>query len=355
MRIFWAAIGILLIATAALIVIGADGSSERGVEPSMTHEAGPSTPGAARSPAATSGDRTESRSALAADAEDEQLTTEVHAFNLPIDQVRKHFQAEEERGRSEAASQAEMVERPVEPAPEPETAPEPTTLPQSESAVADGRDQEDVEPTESTASAPETMDRELMDSIVASIMDEPETEKAEPSPEPAPQPLSPLVMRNERADAPVNETRDDDGRLLDGRFVIAGAGTPDDPYIVNWSLLSSASETFDPRMGKTELPERIKMLNGAHVRITGFVAFPFMVQESSELLMMQNQWDGCCLGVPPTAYDAIEVTLKNPANRLQRMMDYGSVEGVLKVDPYVRGNWLISLYMMEKAELAPEM
>ncbi|TVQ31569.1 MAG: DUF3299 domain-containing protein [Phycisphaeraceae bacterium] len=351
MRIFWAAIGILLIATAALIVIGADGSSERGAEPSGMRETGPSTPDAAHSSVASSGARTESRSAQTADPADEQVTTEVRAFNLPIDQVRKHFQAQEERDRRDAAMQAEIVERPDEPTPEPEIAPEPTPLPQSESAVAKGRDQEDVEPTESTATAPETMDQDVVDSIVASIMDEPETEKTEPAPEPQP----PLVMRDERADAPLNETRDDDGRLLDGRFVISGAGTPDDPYVVNWSLLSSASETFDPRMGKTELPERIKMLNGAHVRITGFVAFPFMVQESSELLMMQNQWDGCCLGVPPTAYDAIEVTLKDPANRLQRMMDYGAVEGVLKVDPYVRGNWLISLYMMEKAKLAPEM
>ncbi len=139
------------------------------------------------------------------------------------------------------------------------------------------------------------------------------------------------------------------------RFTVTGSGTAEDPFIVSWALLVSASETYKPRAGKREIPERIEALNGKYVKVSGFVAFPFMAQEAKELLLMQNQWDGCCIGVPPTAYDAIEVTLRDFADPVQRFLQYGAVTGRLKVDPYVRGEWLISLYVMEDATLTPEM
>ena len=44
-------------------------------------------------------------------------------------------------------------------------------------------------------------------------------------------------------------------------------------------------------------------LTSEHVEITGYVAFPMLMDEADELLVMLNQWDGCCIGVPPTPYD----------------------------------------------------
>ena len=38
-----------------------------------------------------------------------------------------------------------------------------------------------------------------------------------------------------------------------------------------------------------------------------------MAESADASLMMLNQWDGCCIGVPPTPYDAIEVKLKEAA------------------------------------------
>ena len=35
-----------------------------------------------------------------------------------------------------------------------------------------------------------------------------------------------------------------------------------------------------------------------------------IVGEVNEALVMLNQWDGCCIGVPPTPYDAVEVRLR---------------------------------------------
>lgn len=152
--------------------------------------------------------------------------------------------------------------------------------------------------------------------------------------------------------APMRQRAGEDGwTILDERFPIRGSGTQEDPYEVSWELLVSASETYQPRLGKTRLPERIAMLHGKHVRVTGYVAFPIMAMEQNELLSMRNMWDGCCIGTPPTPYDAIEVRLQKAATGQDRFTAFGSLEGLFKVDPYVKGNWLLGLYLMEDAKL----
>src|SRR5262249_39584664 len=83
-------------------------------------------------------------------------------------------------------------------------------------------------------------------------------------------------------------------------------------------------------------------------------AFPIMAQSQDEMLVMLNQWDGCCIGVPPTPYDAIEVKLKKAAKGDDRMRVSGSVKGLLRVDPYLIKDWLVSLYLMDDAELIKE-
>lgn len=151
---------------------------------------------------------------------------------------------------------------------------------------------------------------------------------------------------------PAKATRRPDGALLlDGRFAVLGKGTAEDPYRVPWDLLVSAQESYKPRMGQTRMPQRVTMLDGAYVRISGYVAFPITSANPKEMLSMLNQWDGCCIGVPPTAYDAIEVRLANAANARQKAAFHGTVTGKLKVDPYVDGGWLLGMYVMDDAKL----
>ncbi|MGD1917234.1 MAG: hypothetical protein ACFCBV_13755 [Phycisphaerales bacterium] len=143
-----------------------------------------------------------------------------------------------------------------------------------------------------------------------------------------------------------------DGRLLlDERFSVRGSGTTADPYVLPWSLLMSASETFNPSRGKLVLPERVTMFEGTWVRFEGNFAIPFAERFVRELLVMQHPWDGCCLGVPPTPYDAIEVALAVP---LEPRPQFGFVTGKLKVDPFVRGKWLYGMYLMESTRMALE-
>ncbi len=147
-------------------------------------------------------------------------------------------------------------------------------------------------------------------------------------------------------------TREDGSMLVDDRFIVRGTGAQDDPYVVSWEMLVSAYETYQPREGQTDIPERIAMLHDAYVKVTGYLAFPMAGGEISEALVMLNAWDGCCIGVPPSPYDSIEVRLAEPANLDGgEVTPYGTIEGVFKVDPYLVNKWLVGLYLFEDATL----
>jgi hypothetical protein len=148
-------------------------------------------------------------------------------------------------------------------------------------------------------------------------------------------------------------SRNDDGSLLvDHRFVVRGEGTAERPYEITWEFLSSAADTYKPRLGLKNLPGWLEIINNKHVRITGYIAFPLVAQSPDEMLVMLNQWDGCCIGVPPTPYDAVEVKLANAVKGDDRLKTFGTVEGVLSVDPYLVKDWLIGLYLMKDARLS---
>jgi hypothetical protein len=144
-----------------------------------------------------------------------------------------------------------------------------------------------------------------------------------------------------------------DGSLLaDGKYRIEGDGSREKPYRIGWDCLASANKTYIPRLKEDLMPQRVALLDGAWVRIDGYFALPLMLQESSEILVMLNQWDGCCIGVPPTPYDAMEVKLVEPVKPNRRhAFNFGTVLGRLRVDPMLVENWLVGLYRLEEATL----
>lgn len=152
-----------------------------------------------------------------------------------------------------------------------------------------------------------------------------------------------------------NLVRQGDAILADGKFLIRGDGSSDRPYEISWDLLVSASDSYIPRLGEKSIPQRIALLHGSHVVISGFVAFPLIATEASECLIMLNQWDGCCIGIPPSPYDAIEVKLSAPADNSKRhTVRVGSIQGILRIDPYVVEKWLVGLYTMDSATLSSD-
>jgi outer membrane biosynthesis protein TonB len=147
------------------------------------------------------------------------------------------------------------------------------------------------------------------------------------------------------------EKKDDGTLLVDGKYVVKGEGTKEKPYEVTWEMLTSAQDDYDPRKGKKQVPGRIAMLDGKWVRISGYIAFPLYVDQPKELLSMLNQWDGCCIGVPPTPYDAIEVRLTGVVPKDDRLATSGVVTGKLGIKPYLVGDWLVGLYIMDDATM----
>ncbi|MDZ4753646.1 MAG: hypothetical protein SGJ11_04025 [Phycisphaerae bacterium] len=144
-----------------------------------------------------------------------------------------------------------------------------------------------------------------------------------------------------------------DGSIVaDRKFVLRGKGTEDDPIVVPWELLTSAMDTYQPRSGLKEIPQRIAFLDGKRIRIDGYLAFPLIAQQATQLLVTFNQWDGCCIGVPPTAFDALEVTLASsiPVNRRHGLL-FGSVTGIFKVEPLLSGSYLIGMYLLDDASI----
>lgn len=173
------------------------------------------------------------------------------------------------------------------------------------------------------------------------------------------QPLTPGTPRLDTFDViPSEKTVGVDGMpIFDGEFALKGLGTPESPYEVTWAYLTSIERTYDPSIGRRQVPDRITMLAGKHVRISGYIAFPIFDNRPDELLVMLNQWDGCCIGVPPTPYDAIEVRLSSTISGEARYASYGTITGKLGVEPYVvsssdgKMSFLLGIYVLDGASM----
>jgi hypothetical protein len=144
---------------------------------------------------------------------------------------------------------------------------------------------------------------------------------------------------------------DSDQLEVDGKYTVLGSGTELDPYRITWDLLKSAYETMDLNGPRDTPPRRVAMLNGTWVQISGYLAPPLWGQETSELLVMLNRWDGCCIGLPPTPFDCIEAELLTPMRLgAKHSINYGTIRGRLVVEPYKAGSFLLGLYRLEAAQ-----
>jgi hypothetical protein len=173
---------------------------------------------------------------------------------------------------------------------------------------------------------------------------------AEPEPERTPA-LEPKPEQQTRTPALVERLDARSVRVAD-RFTIRGTGTQHDPYRIDWALLGSARETIDAAQGKLLAPEHIALLDGAWVAISGYYSPTVIADEVDELIISLDQWDGCCIGLPPTPFDCLRAELRNPLEmRTQHLFRYGTITGQLSVSPFVIGSWLMGLYELKDATL----
>lgn len=158
------------------------------------------------------------------------------------------------------------------------------------------------------------------------------------------------IVRDERT--PDEITRRIDARTLelDGRFRITGNGRSDDPYRISWELLTSASAAIDAKRDALRPPPWVRLLDGTTIEISGYYSTPVRVPEARNLLLTLNRWDGCCIGLPPTPFDAIDVAMREPlAFKGLHVIRFGTFRGRLVVEPIAAAGFLLGLYRLEDA------
>lgn len=151
---------------------------------------------------------------------------------------------------------------------------------------------------------------------------------------------------------PAEVTRRIDARTLelDGRFRIVGNGSADDPYRINWELLTSAGPFVDPARNALTPPPWVRALDGVWVEISAYYSTAVRVSSTQSVLLTLNRWDGCCLGLPPTPFDAIDTSLAEPLElRGLHLFRFGTFRGRLEVEPFTAGPYLLGLYRLEDA------
>lgn len=167
----------------------------------------------------------------------------------------------------------------------------------------------------------------------------------------APAPVAaPIAAPDSRR--PEDTVRRIDARTLelDGRFRITGNGSADDPYRISWELLTSASATVDPARGLLEAPPWVRLLDGTYIEISAYYSTPVRVRRASSVLLTLNRWDGCCIGLPPTPFDAIDASLREPIDmNALHLISFGTFRGRLVVEPLVAAQYLLGLYRIEDA------
>ncbi len=233
--------------------------------------------------------------------------------------------------------------------PAPDETSDPTTEPVSDSAAAPSavpeKTEGDAESSAEPEAGPPPVSEQPVSEQEAGVGVESKSDRARR-----------LFSRGKKKPRPEAVVETPEGLLLNGRWEVAGKGTEAEPYRIGWDLLVAAKRVYQPRRGKDKIPEWIMVLHGKRVTIEGYTLLPVGATSLQEMLVMLNQWDGCCIGVPPTPYDAIEVNLRSkltsdPGKIFGQggAVSYGRITGRFEVDPYLSQGWLLGLYLINDA------
>ncbi len=193
---------------------------------------------------------------------------------------------------------------------------------------------------------------ERVEEAVEEVIQDSMTE-AQPIPEAVPlETAEPIVVQAE-PESSYERLGDGTIKINATGTIITGSGTQDDPFVLDWATMRSVERGYNPRAGKEILPDWLDVFDERFVRITGNTLVPVIATTTREVLVMQNPWDGCCIGIPPSPYDAIEVTLNHDVDFGNSAVGYGTVEGLFLLDPYVVDGWVLGLYLIEEATYRP--
>ena len=160
----------------------------------------------------------------------------------------------------------------------------------------------------------------------------------------------PALLHDTRTPNEVLHRIDERTIELDKRFRVIGGGRDDDPYRISWELLTSASAYIDPAQLAVTPPPWIRLLDDTIVEISGYYSTPLRVDRTKSLMLTLNRWDGCCVGLPPTPFDAIDLVLREPMEmKGLHLLRFGTFRGRMRVEVFEAAGYLIGLYRIEDA------
>ena len=141
-----------------------------------------------------------------------------------------------------------------------------------------------------------------------------------------------------------------DGTTVD----LDGAGTAEDPYRASWTMLEEMRRTYRPQDGVREVPPVVAALDGTVVELAGFHLMPWTRGDVTQILLLKYIWDGCCIGVPPSPFTAIDVEFAEPTPRAALPGHaITTIRGTLRLEPYEFDGWLLELYFLDDAVVVP--
>jgi hypothetical protein len=120
-----------------------------------------------------------------------------------------------------------------------------------------------------------------------------------------------------------------------------------DPYLISWELLVSAEETYAPHQDSYEIPARISYLNGKHIRIAATSSPQRIERAHRSCFSCETCGTGAALAYRPRRTTRSKTSLKEPLSADDlAFANFGTLDGVLKVDPLVKGAWLLGLFVV---------
>jgi hypothetical protein len=99
----------------------------------------------------------------------------------------------------------------------------------------------------------------------------------------------------------------------------------------------------------TQVPPEFQVLDGKAVTLTGYIVVPFGTQAVSDFFLAHNVWDGCCIGKPPTLFDAVAVQMKEGGRLKNPRLWVTTVRGTFHVRPVYENDTLTGLFSLVEA------
>ncbi len=133
----------------------------------------------------------------------------------------------------------------------------------------------------------------------------------------------------------------------------ATAAPPATPAVateVSFPLLESVGKPIGEAKTLDDIPKEVRDMDGKEVLLMGHLLVPYASGTVREFLIAKYPWDGCCMGVPPTIYTAVEVVLSKGQRLSDPTAPLVTVRGRFVVSPQFIDGYPTGLYKIEEAK-----